>query len=60
MTGEIAESMEAMGYEPIMPTIIDINIFLNQTYIILIITGIAALYPLFSIWKMKLIKSLRR
>ncbi len=60
MTGDIAKYMEDMGYEPIMPTILDINIFLNQTYVILIITGIAALYPLFSIWRMKLIKSLRR
>jgi len=60
MTGKMAESMESIGYEPIMPTLIDINIFLHQTYTILIITGIAALYPLFSIWRMKLIKSLRR
>jgi len=60
MTGAEAESMAKLGVEPVLPTLISFKIFLNQIIIILIITGIAAIYPAFSIFKMKVLKSLRR
>ena len=60
MTGAEAESMAKLGVEPVLPTLISFEIFLNQIVIILIITGIAAIYPAFSIFKMKVLKSLRR
>jgi len=60
MTGAEAESMAKLGVEPVLPTLISFEIFLNQIIIILIITGIAAIYPAFSIFKMKVLKSLRR
>ncbi len=59
LTGEMAESMEQFGVEPLLPTLLSFNIFLNNTLIILIITGVAAIYPLLSILKMNVIKSLR-
>ena len=59
LTGEMAESMEQFGIEAVLPTALDFNIFLNNTLIIIVITGIAAIYPLFSILKMNVIKSLR-
>jgi len=59
MSGEMATSVEKIGVEPILPTIIKLSIFINHISIILIIAAIASLYPLISIFKMKLIKSLR-
>lgn len=60
MTGAEAESMAKLGVEPVLPTLISFKIFAKQISIILIITGIAAIYPAFSIFKMKVLKSLRR
>jgi ABC-type lipoprotein release transport system permease subunit len=59
LTGEMAESMVQFGIEPVLPTMLSFSIFFNNTMIILIITGIAAIYPLMSILKMNVIKSLR-
>ncbi len=59
LTGEMAESMVQFGIEPVLPTLLSFNIFLNNTLVIIIITGIAAIYPLLSILKMNVIKSLR-
>ena len=58
--GEMAESMEQFGIEPVLPTLIDVNIFINNSLIILVITIVAAIYPLYTILKMNVIKSLRR
>jgi len=60
MTGEMATSIEKLGIEPVMPTLISFDIFLNQTIVVLVITCIAAVYPLIAILRMNVIKSLRR
>jgi ABC-type lipoprotein release transport system permease subunit len=60
MTGEAAESIEKLGVEPVLPTILRLSIFVNNIIIILIITGISSIYPLLSLWRLKVIKSLRR
>ncbi len=59
LTGEMADSMLQFGIEPVLPTMLSFSIFFNNTLVILIITGIAAIYPLLSILKMNVIKSLR-
>lgn len=60
MTGEAAESIEKLGVEPVLPTILRLSIFVNNIIIILVITGVAAIYPLISLFRLKVIKSLRR
>ena len=60
MTGDMAASVEKLGIEPVLPTIMKMSIFVNHISIILIIACLAAIYPLVSIWKLKLMKSLRR
>ena len=59
MSGEMAESVEKLGVEPILPTIMKLSIFVNHIAIILIIAGLASLYPLISIWRLKVMKGLR-
>lgn len=60
LTGEMAESMEQFGIESSMPTAIKLSIFVNNTLVVIFITIIATIYPLLSILKMNVIKSLRR
>jgi ABC-type lipoprotein release transport system permease subunit len=60
MTGENAQSMEKLGVEPVLPTILSLKIFLFQAFNVLMITVVAAFYPVISIGKLKVIKALRR
>ena len=60
VSGEAAKSIEKIGVEPIMPTILRLSIFVNNVLVILVITGLASIYPLFSIFKLSVIKSLKR
>ena len=60
LTGEMAESLEKFGMEPVLPTLISYKIIFNQALIVLVITIIAAIYPVWSIIKLPVIKALRR
>ncbi len=60
MSGEMAKSIEKFGMEPVLPTIISFKIILNQALTVLIITIVAAAYPLWSIFKLNVISALRR
>jgi len=52
-SGEYAQSMEKFGFEPIFPTEFNVRIFAMQAVIVVLITSVLALYPL---WKMKRLK----
>ena len=54
MTGESAKSIEKLGIEPVMPTLMDASIFLHQIEVILIIVAVASIYPLISIARFNL------
>ena len=60
MTGKEAESFEKLGIEPIMPTILSFKIFLHQIIVILMISLVAFIYPLVTIFRLKIIKAMRR
>ena len=53
LTGDMALMMEAYNIEPIIPFSLDPSIFFGQALVILIISFIAALYPIFSIMRTK-------
>lgn len=59
LTGEFANSMEIVGAEPIMPFVINPEIFINQTLSIILIALIAVIYPLFFILKFDVLKAMR-
>ena len=59
LTGEIAESMQAFGAEPILPFSIKSSIFINQTLSVIAIAAIAVLYPLSVILKFDVLKAMR-
>lgn len=59
VTGDLAKTYEQFGIEAVLPTSTDWDIFYTQALIVLIVTGVLALYPCFKIWKMKPIDSMR-
>jgi len=59
LTGDAAKVYENFGVEPIFPSAIDPKIFMGQAIIILIMTSVLALYPLFKIKSMDPVKSMR-
>ncbi len=59
LTGDLAISMENYGFEPIMPFAWETSFFFNQSLVIILITLIAIIYPISTILKMNVIRSLR-
>ncbi len=60
MTGQAAESIEKLGIEPVMPTILSFQIILNQVFVIIAISLVAFIYPLTAIFKLNVIKAMKR
>ncbi len=58
-SGEYAAAMEKFGFEPVFPTEFQAVIFITQGLIVLILTGILALYPIFKIRKMEPVDAMR-
>jgi ABC-type lipoprotein release transport system permease subunit len=59
LTGEYAKVYESYGMEPVMPFMPVDYYFLWQSLIITIIIGIALLYPVRKIYKLKVVNSLK-
>jgi ABC-type lipoprotein release transport system permease subunit len=59
LTGEFAKSIENFGMEAVMPMAWQLDIFMNQIVIVMIILLIAIAYPILSITKIKAIQALR-
>ncbi len=58
-SGEMAKMYEDYGMEPVMPFMPVDNYFLWQSVIVALIVGIAIIYPVRKIFKMKLVDSLK-
>jgi len=59
-TGQYAEVLERFGFEPIYPTILQANIFLNQGLAVLVIAMVIALFPLFIVQRVKPAVAMKR
>ncbi|MFW6277592.1 MAG: ABC transporter permease, partial [Prolixibacteraceae bacterium] len=59
LSGELAESMENFGMEPVMPFALIDAYFFNQALVVLAIILVVMLYPVYSITKIKEIDALR-
>ncbi|MEA2042197.1 MAG: FtsX-like permease family protein [Bacteroidota bacterium] len=59
LTGEAAESMRQMGFEPKMPTAWFGDYMIDQAIVVLVILIIVSIYPLISIRKLKVSNALR-
>ena len=59
LTGELAESMESFGLEPVMPFATIDFYYVNQALVVLTLIVVAMLYPVYSITKIKVVDALR-
>lgn len=57
--GDMAKAYEKMGMEPVLPFSLDAVIFFDQAKVVLVMTLLMALYPLWIVSKLKVIKALR-
>lgn len=58
--GDLAMTYEKFGFEPIFPTSVDPDIFINQGIIVLVISMILFMYPLVKIKSMKAVNAMRK
>lgn len=58
-TGEMQDVYEKMGIEAVLQASIDPSIFLNQAFLIFIITSILAIYPIIKIWNLQPVAAMR-
>lgn len=56
---EMADAYEKFGFEPIFPAVLEFDLFFNQTWVVLVITGILAVYPLLRIARLKVTEAMR-
>lgn len=59
-TGDLAETYSRFGFEPVLPTLIDPGIFLQQTLVVLAIALAMGLYPLVGILRLNTLNAMRR
>jgi len=59
LSGEMAQSMESFGMEPIMPMAMIDTYYLNQALVILVIIVLTIIYPVINIHRLKEIDALR-
>jgi len=59
LTGQAAETMSQMGFEPIMSFSMTPSVFYNQAITIFIFTIIIGLYPILNISRLMISKALR-
>ncbi|HUX54453.1 MAG TPA: ABC transporter permease [Williamwhitmania sp.] len=60
LTGQTADAMLKMGFDPIMPFALQGGFFVAQSMVIFVIAMVAALYPVISIFRIIPSKDLRR
>lgn len=58
-TGEMAAAYEKFGVEAVLPATIDINIFLQQAFIVFIMITVMAFYPMLKIANLKPVEAMR-
>lgn len=59
MTGDYAKAYEKFGAEPVIPTVLRWNLLSHEAVLVMILTTVLALYPLFSIWTLKPVEAMR-
>ncbi|MCS5663412.1 MAG: FtsX-like permease family protein [Flavobacteriales bacterium] len=56
---QAAESIEAFGFEPVIPASLDMDIAMNHAGIVLLIVLICTIYPIVTILRLKPVKAMR-
>jgi len=57
-SGELAKAIENFGMEPVLPFLFESSVFIHQAWTVLILTALAAAWPLASVLKLRVVKAL--
>lgn len=60
LTGDLAKSYEQFGFEAIFPTEVDVNIFINQSLIVMVMALLIGLYPLWFVNSLNPVKAMKK
>lgn len=60
VSGDLAKAYERFGMEPIIPFSVDPDIFLQQFWVILAITLLLGVYPIWFIYRLDIVRAIRR
>jgi putative ABC transport system permease protein len=58
-TGDYAGLLEKFGFEPIFPAAFNAQVFLTQAIIVLLLTSVLAIYPIFKIKRLEPVHAMR-
>lgn len=56
LTGDMAQTMIDFGFEPVMPLSTDPAIFIEQVQIVLVLSLLVGLYPVYKVFRMKTVQ----
>ncbi len=59
-SGDLAETYERFGFEPVFPAIIKASIFTNQTLVVLCIGLVLAIYPVLRVLHINAVEAMRK
>jgi len=59
LTGDLAKTIENFGMEAVMPMAFQVDIFLNQIIVVMLLLLLAIAYPVFSITRIKAIRAIK-
>ncbi len=60
MGGKLAEAYENFGFEAVWPATMDLNIFITQAIIVLVISLVIGIFPLTRIYRMDAVTAMKR
>jgi ABC-type lipoprotein release transport system permease subunit len=60
ISGNAAAAYEQFGFEPIFPTVMEVDIFITQALIVLIMTLIIGLYPVWNVSRIDPVKAMKK
>ena len=59
LTGDTAQLMLEMGYDPIIPVLLDPWLFLHQVVVVLGLLALCLIYPMWRLYRMDLVSALK-
>ncbi|ELR64949.1 ABC-type transport system, involved in lipoprotein release, permease component [Photobacterium marinum] len=59
LTGEVAEMILEMGWEPVMPVMLAPWLFIDQVVTVLVLLALCMLYPIWRIYRLDLVSALK-
>ncbi len=57
LSGDMADALKDYGFEPVLPFSYEASVFLNQALVVLVISVVIGLYPIYKVYRMNIIEA---